>query len=169
MSLKGPFIGTFPPSNPGRKVCLCDPLSVYISPCTHTKTHTPLADTYIPSTHTPPLHTDEHTYRPHTPPRTREHTHRPHACRDTHRTHTKAFPQHTHTYTYSGKRTLVCRWSHLLFLHHFRNKTITNMKKKMRTRMGSMKDQGKKNTKLHFVKVLMILELCNLIGLKLFT
>lgn len=35
--------------------------------------------------------------------------------------------------------------------------------------MGRVKDQGKKNTKLHFVKVLMILELCNLIGLKLFT
>lgn len=41
--------------------------------------------------------------------------------------------------------------------------------KKIGTRMGRVKDQGEKNTKLHFVKVLMILELCNLIGLKLFT
>lgn len=144
-------------------------LCVYQPMHTHKDTHTPRRHTHIPTTHThPTTHRWTHIQTTH-PTCTHEHTHRPHTHRDTHRTHTKAFPHHTHTYTYSGKRTLVCRWSHLLFLHHFRNKTITNMKTKLRTRMGSMKDQGKKNTKLHFVKVLMILELCNLIGLKLFT
>lgn len=130
MRLKGPFIGTFPPSNPGRKVCLCDPLSVYISPCTHTKTHTPLADThtYPPHTHTP---THRCTHTDHTPHHVHMNTHQTsYTQRHTSNTHKGISIPHTHTYTYSGKRTLVCRWSHLLFLHHFRSKTITNMKKK---------------------------------------
>ena len=144
-------------------------LCVYQPMHTHKDTHTPRRHTHIPTTHTHPT-TRTCTHTDHTPHHIHMNTHQTsYTQRHTSNTHKGISTPHTHTYAYSGKRTLVCRWSHLLFLHHFRNKTITNMKKKLRTRMGSMKDQGKKNTKLHFVKVLMILELCNLIGLKLFT
>ena len=122
-----------------RYVCLT--LSLCISVCVHIY--------YSPHTYshaTDPIHSDNPS-----PQETHTHTHA--------WTHTEAFlytPIHIHT----GKWTIVVT---LPFSEPLSQQNKSQHKKFEKNKIS------RKNTKLYFFKVLMILELCNLIGLKLFT